>query len=96
MKSEESVGMTDGNMGPSTTTVARTPRKVLSPIPETGASSPQRLRSLTPIRVEEVASLKRPWVFGTSKTFDSESLVEIQSGGPTGQSKGSWPSLEGI
>jgi hypothetical protein len=39
MESEESVGMVDDNMGPSTATVVKTPRKPLSPISKMGASS---------------------------------------------------------
>jgi hypothetical protein len=39
MGSKESVGMVDNNLGPSTVAVAQTPRKPLSTIPETGASS---------------------------------------------------------
>jgi hypothetical protein len=46
MDSEESVGMKDDNMGPSTATVAKTPRKPLSPIPKVGATS----QALTPKR----------------------------------------------
>jgi hypothetical protein len=46
MESEEFVGMADDNMGLSTTTAMKTPRKPLSPIPEVGASS----RALTPKR----------------------------------------------
>jgi hypothetical protein len=52
MDSEESTGMGDDNMGPSTTAAARTPQKPLSPIPEVGATSrastPKRPQSLTP------------------------------------------------
>jgi hypothetical protein len=39
MESEESIGMTDDNMGPSTTAAVKTPRRPLSPIPKAGASS---------------------------------------------------------
>jgi hypothetical protein len=46
MESKESVGMADDNMGLSTTTAIKIPRKPLSPIPEVGASS----LALTPKR----------------------------------------------
>jgi hypothetical protein len=52
MDSEESAGMEDDNMGPSTAAAARTPQKPLSPISEvratSRASTPKRPRSLTP------------------------------------------------
>jgi hypothetical protein len=63
----------------------RTPRKVLSPIPEAGTSSraltPKRPRSLTPVGVEKAIGSKRPRASEASKASDSESSAEIQSEG---------------
>jgi hypothetical protein len=85
MESKESVGMAGDNMGPSTTVAAKTPQKVLSPIPEARTSSraltPQRPRSPTPIEVEKATGSKRPRASEASKASDSESSGEIQPEG---------------
>ena len=73
MDSEESVGMRDNHMGPSNAAVEKTPRKNLSLIPETGASSraptPKRPQSLTFEEDDRVSRSKRP--------LASEGSVEI-------------------
>ena len=62
MESEESVGMRDGNMGPSTAAVEKTPRKPLSPIPEARASSwaptLKRPRSSIPAEADRASGRK--------------------------------------
>jgi hypothetical protein len=78
MESEESVGMVDDNMGPSTVVAAKTLQKPLSPIPEGGASSraptPKRHQSPTPVGVEEVSGPKR---LRASEAFDSKISAKI-------------------
>jgi hypothetical protein len=80
MKSADSVGMADNNMGPSTTVVARTPQKVLSLIPKAVTSSkaptPKRPQSLSP-KVEKATKSRRPRAFEASEASDSENTVEI-------------------
>jgi hypothetical protein len=81
IESEDSVGMADKNMGPSTATVARTPRKALSPIPEAGTSLraplPKRPRSPTSTEVEKATASRRSQAFETSGASSSESMAKI-------------------
>jgi hypothetical protein len=100
MESEESVGMADDNMGPSTTAAARTPRKVLSPIPEMGASSraptPQRLRIRLLLELKRQPVQRGPGLLRRSRLPTLRVRSRYSRRGPTGQSGGSWPKLEGI
>jgi hypothetical protein len=101
VESEDSVGMADDNLGPSTVAAAPTPQLPLSTIPEQGASSraptPKRPRSPILNEGERASVSKRPRAFGCPR-LPSLPRAQLRSGqkGPIGRSGENWPRLEEI
>jgi hypothetical protein len=96
MESEESVGIADRHSGPPDASDKKNPRKQLSPIPETGASSRavthKRSQDPTFDEADRASASKRP---RTSEASESESSAEFQPEGATWKIGGKLAKLGG-